>query len=87
MLLGVLEDIIILNIVSNYRKQVNSMATSSFERPLVIKDRRALAIMAKGFARTKFRQMETSHTIDAELQRGRALLEKASSRLKASLTK
>ena len=60
---------------------MRSVVTSSFEKPLIIKDKRALETMAKGFARTEFRRSESTHDIDAELQRGRALLRKLSSRL------
>lgn len=60
------------------------MATSSFEKPLIIKDKRALEIMEKGFEQATGRRSNSPRDIDFELRKGRARLSKVSSRLKAS---
>lgn len=63
------------------------MATSSFEKPLIIRNKRALEVMEKGFERPAVRRPDTPRDIDTELRKGRALLCKVSYRLKASSQK
>jgi len=46
--------------------KVMAMPTSSFEKPLALKDKRALDIMAKGFERTG-RAAQAPFDIDADL--------------------